>query len=60
LLLSPKHEQTTVKLESLSEIFRIKLKAFLPNLFGEEQMEVVHDVANAPISHPSREFASIL
>jgi hypothetical protein len=59
LLLSQKHEQTTVKLECLSEIFRIKLKAFLPNLFGEEQLEEVHDVVDAPICNPTREFASI-
>jgi hypothetical protein len=59
LLWSKKHEQTTIKLGSLSEIFRIKLKAFLPHLFSEEQLEAVPDVVDAPICHPTREFATI-
>jgi hypothetical protein len=52
-------EQTTIELESLSEIFRIKLKAFLPSLFKEHHEETLSDVVAAPICAPTREYGNM-
>jgi hypothetical protein len=50
------NEQTTLDIEKLSEIFQIKLKAFLPHLFEELPVESEGDVGEETDVPPTRKF----
>jgi hypothetical protein len=55
------HEQTTLDIEKLNEIYRIKLRAFLPQLFGEDEVEteVRSEVSQETMVPQTREFANL-
>jgi hypothetical protein len=52
-------EQTTLDIDKLNEVFRIKLRAFLPHLFAEEQHETELEVVEKTIDPPTREFENL-
>jgi hypothetical protein len=50
------HEQTTIDINCLNEVFRIKLKAFLPHLFHDHEVASPSDVGAENLGPPTREF----